>query len=62
MTAGATLEPGSAFADDFTLTRPLGRGGMGVVHRARDPNGVAVALKSVRAAPGPSVAQKKPML
>ncbi|MFO0649655.1 MAG: protein kinase [Polyangiales bacterium] len=37
---------------DYTLEEEIGRGGMGVVHRARDPNGVAVALKSVRAAPG----------
>src|SRR5262249_54043428 len=42
----SALEPGALYANRFEIERQAGRGGMGVVYRARDRyTGAAVALK-----------------
>jgi len=47
--ATAVLEPGSQFADRYTIEEVVGRGGMGVVYRATDKlSEKTVALKLIR--------------
>lgn len=43
------LEPGTVFADRYTIEQVVGRGGMGIVYRAKDSIGDrSVALKLIR--------------